>query len=378
MRHDEHTDRRRRAGHARVLRPGRDDRAGRPAHEGGRGARRARWSRSPRASSRRIPDWVWRTTPWADGEWYARWFDQARRRARARRATRSARSRARTVSTSRSPVNERDGGTVYNTILYFGPDGALLGKHRKLVATGGERLVWGQGDGSTLPVIDTPFGRVGGLICWENYMPLARAAMYEQGVDILLAPTWDNSDVWVASMRHIAKEGRCYVLGITSCLRGSDVPADIPGRDEHLRRRRRLDVARQHGHRRSRTATVLAGPLTRDRRHPLRRGRHRRRCAGRAASSTSSATTRGPTCSASRCAATDGARGLMEITEHIDALGARGSAARGSRRARRPRRRGAAVPRLAAPATCCNTPARCTAGPRSSSASRSGTPRRSR
>ncbi len=78
----------------------------------------------------------------------------------------------------------------------------------------------GQGDGSTLPVFDTPFGRLGGLICWENYMPLARAAMYEQGVDILLAPTWDNSDVWVASMRHIAKEGRCYVLGITSCLRG--------------------------------------------------------------------------------------------------------------------------------------------------------------
>ncbi|MDP9334106.1 MAG: carbon-nitrogen hydrolase family protein, partial [Actinomycetota bacterium] len=79
---------------------------------------------------------------------------------------------------------------------------------------------------------DTPFGRLGGLICWENYMPLARVAMYEQGVDILLAPTWDNSDVWVASMRHIAKEGRCYVLGITSCLRGSDVPADFPGRDD--------------------------------------------------------------------------------------------------------------------------------------------------
>ena len=114
----------------------------------------------------------------------------------------------------RSGVNERDGGTVYNTLLYFGPDGALLGKHRKLVPTGGERLAWGQGDGSTLPVIDTPFGRVGGLICWENYMPLARAAMYEQGVDIWLAPTWDNSDVWVASMRHIAKEGRCYVVGV--------------------------------------------------------------------------------------------------------------------------------------------------------------------
>src|SRR5437763_4476786 len=124
-------------------------------------------------------------------------------------------------------VNEREehGGTVYNALLTFGPDGSLLGKHRKLMPTGGERLVWGMGDGSTLPVYDTPFGRLSGLICWENYMPLARVAMYEQDVDILLAPTWDNSDVWVASMRHIAKEGRCYVLGITSCLRGSDVPA---------------------------------------------------------------------------------------------------------------------------------------------------------
>ena len=110
--------------------------------------------------------------------------------------------------------------------------------------TGGERLAWGQGDGSTLAAIDTPFGRVGGLICWENYMPLARAAMYEQGIDILLAPTWDNSDVWVASMRHIAKEGRCYVLGITSCLRATDVPAVLPGPRRDLRRRRRLDVAR--------------------------------------------------------------------------------------------------------------------------------------
>ena len=97
-------------------------------------------------------------------------------------------------------------------------------------AASGSRGAWATA--RRCPVFDTPFGRLGGLICWENYMPLARAAMYEQGVDILLAPTWDNSDVWVASMRHIAKEGRCYVLGITSCLRGSDVPADIPGRDD--------------------------------------------------------------------------------------------------------------------------------------------------
>lgn len=185
----------------------------------------------PEAFVPTYPDWVWRTTPWADGDWYARWADQcvdvpgpacdALGAAAAEHGTYLA-----------IGVNERDGGTIYNTLLYFGPDGALLAKHRKLMPTGGERLVWGQGDGSTLAVIDTPFGRVGGLICWENYMPLARAAMYEQGVDILLAPTWDNSDVWVASMRHIAKEGRCYVVGVNSCLRATDVPASIPGRDE--------------------------------------------------------------------------------------------------------------------------------------------------
>src|SRR3954452_15620389 len=177
------------------------------------------------------PDWVWRTNPWADGEWYARWIDQCVDVPGP--ACDALGDIARDTDVYLAvPVNERDGGTVYNTILYFAPDGTLLGKHRKLVATGGERLVWGMGDGSTLPVFDTPFGRLGGLICWENYMPLARAAMYEQRVDILLAPTWDNSDVWVASMRHIAKEGRCYVLGVTPCMRGSDVPDDIPGRDE--------------------------------------------------------------------------------------------------------------------------------------------------
>ena len=185
----------------------------------------------PEAFVPTYPDWVWRTTPWADGEWYARWVDQC---VDVPGATTEA--LAQIASDSQLylaiPVNERDGGTVYNTILYFGPDGAFIGKHRKLVATGGERLAWGMGDGSTLTTFDTPFGRVGGLICWENYMPLARVALYEKQVDILLAPTWDNSEVWPLSMRHIAKEGRCYVAGITSCLRGSDVPEGIPGRDE--------------------------------------------------------------------------------------------------------------------------------------------------
>jgi nitrilase len=89
----------------------------------------------------------------------------------------------------------------------------------------------GTGDGSTLQVVDTGFGRLGGLICWENYMPLARAALYAQGIDVYLAPTWDNSEVWVPTLRHIAREGRTYVIGVTSCISAADLPADLPGRD---------------------------------------------------------------------------------------------------------------------------------------------------
>jgi nitrilase len=127
---------------------------------------------------------------------------------------------------------DRHSTTLYNSQLLFDAGGRLVQCHRKLMPTGGERLVWGMGDGSTLGVVETPFGLVGTLACWENYMPLARAALYAQGVDIYLAPTWDNSEVWVASMRHIAKEGRVFVVGVNYCIRGSDVPADVPGRDE--------------------------------------------------------------------------------------------------------------------------------------------------
>ncbi len=130
-------------------------------------------------------------------------------------------------------VQERDphGSTVYNTTLYLGPDGALLGKHRKLVPTGSERTVWGMGDGSTLPVIDTPFGRLSGLTCWENFMPLARYYLYSQGVDIWAAPTLAPSDGWIAAMRHIALEGRCYVIGVNPCLHIDQIPVGFPHRD---------------------------------------------------------------------------------------------------------------------------------------------------
>ena len=130
-------------------------------------------------------------------------------------------------------VEERDphGGTIYNTTLYLGPEGDLLGKHRKLMPTGSERTVWGMGDGSTLPVIDTPFGRLSGLTCWENYMPLVRYHLYAQGVDIWTAPTLAAGDGWVATMRHIAREGRCYVVGVNPCLHFDQIPAGFPQRD---------------------------------------------------------------------------------------------------------------------------------------------------
>ena len=130
-------------------------------------------------------------------------------------------------------VEEREphGSTIYNTTLYFGPDGDLLGKHRKLMPTGSERTVWGMGDGSTLPVIDTPFGRLSGLTCWENYMPLARFHLYAQGVDIWTAPTLASGDAWVATMRHIAREGRCYVVGVNPCLHVDQIPEGFPHRD---------------------------------------------------------------------------------------------------------------------------------------------------
>ncbi|RJX35947.1 MAG: carbon-nitrogen hydrolase family protein [Desulfarculus sp.] len=123
-------------------------------------------------------------------------------------------------------VIEQEGGTLYCTALFFGPDGSLLGKHRKLMPTALERLVWGFGDGSTLPVLDTPLGRLGAVICWENYMPLLRMYMYAQGVQLYCAPTADDRDTWLASMQHIAKEGRCFVLSCCQYLTRGDCPPE--------------------------------------------------------------------------------------------------------------------------------------------------------
>ncbi|MDP9180657.1 MAG: carbon-nitrogen hydrolase family protein [Chloroflexota bacterium] len=119
---------------------------------------------------------------------------------------------------------EASGGSIYNTLLYIDDQGRILGRHRKLVPTAAERLVWAAGNGSTLEVYDTPYGKLGGLICWENYMPLARYAMYAWGVQIYVAATWDSSDAWVASLRHIAREGRCVVIGCCIAMKRDQIP----------------------------------------------------------------------------------------------------------------------------------------------------------
>jgi nitrilase len=118
-------------------------------------------------------------------------------------------------------------GTLYCTVLFFGPDGSLLGKHRKMKPTASERIIWGEGDGSTLPVIDTPYGRMGALICWENYMPLARTAMYAKGVQIYIAPTADARELWQSTIRHIAAEGRCFVLSCNQYVTKDMYPTDL-------------------------------------------------------------------------------------------------------------------------------------------------------
>lgn len=125
-------------------------------------------------------------------------------------------------------VIERDGGTLYCTALFFDADGRLMGKHRKLMPTAMERLVWGMGDGSTMPVFDTPVGKIGAVICWENYMPLFRTAMYSKGIQLYCAPTVDDRDTWPRSMQHIAFEGRCFVLSAVQYLRRGDCPGDYP------------------------------------------------------------------------------------------------------------------------------------------------------
>ncbi len=184
------------------------------------------------------PDYIWRLSPGDDydlsrelhGRLVAQAVDLAADDLLPLREAASAAAVAVVVG-----VTERDGAfsraTLYNTLVVIGADGAILNRHRKLVPTNPERMVWAPGDATGLRVVETPFGRLGGLVCWESYMPLARFALYAQGVQVYVAPTWDEGDTWLATMRHIAAEGRCWVLGAGSALRAADMPLDLPERD---------------------------------------------------------------------------------------------------------------------------------------------------
>jgi nitrilase len=188
-----------------------------------------------------FPDWVWLALPTGDsGEIHNRLYIDLLANAVAvpsaatDRLGEAARDAGAHVVIGVTEVNaEASGASLYNTLLFFGPDGSLLGKHRKLIPTSAERLVWGQGtDGGTLRTYDTPLGKLGGLICWENYMPLARYALYARGVQLYVAATWDCGDVWLATLRHVAKEGRTFVLGCCTALRAADLPDTFTLKDQ--------------------------------------------------------------------------------------------------------------------------------------------------
>jgi nitrilase len=185
------------------------------------------------------PAWLWRTRPGSD--WsvnvaaYARLLENAVDLDAGDLAplTEAAKNHHVTIVCG---MNERDGqysrATLYNTVVVICHKGEILNRHRKLMPTNPERMVWGLGDASGLRVVDTAVGRVGTLICWENYMPLSRYALYAQGVDIYVAPTYDSGSDWIGTMQHIAREGRCWVIGSGTPLTGADIPDDFPDKED--------------------------------------------------------------------------------------------------------------------------------------------------
>lgn len=163
-------------------------------------------------------------------------------------------------------INELDsqfsGTTIFNTVVVIGAGGEILNRHRKMMPTNAERMVWGLGDATGLRVVETPAGRLGSLICWENYMPLARYSLYAQGIEIYVAPTWDADDSWLATMRHIAKEAGCWVISTAPALHFNDLPDDFPEREKLFDADEWINdgnsvVVKPMG-------TVVAGPLHRD------------------------------------------------------------------------------------------------------------------
>jgi nitrilase len=214
------------------------------------------------------PTWIWRLRPGGDmglsGEIHARLRANAVHLARGD-LQQVQDAAARHGATVVLGVNEIDGTfsgtTLFNTVVTIGPDGALLNRHRKLMPTNPERMVWGMGDASGLRVVETPVGRLGSLICWESYMPLARYALYAQDIEIYVAPTWDAGESWIASMRHIAKEAGCWVIGTATAMQGSDLPDDFPERDKLFKPEEWINdgdavVVKPMG-------TIAAGPLNR-------------------------------------------------------------------------------------------------------------------
>lgn len=183
------------------------------------------------------PAWIWRLRPGNDWDLsellHQRLMENAVDLARDHLAT-VRQAAAEAGATVVMGMNERDGSvgrsTLYNSVVVIGEDGKLLNHHRKLMPTNPERMLWGFGDGAGLRVIDTPVGRIGVLLCWENYMPLARFALYAQGMDIHIAPTYDSGTAWTGTLRHIAREGGCWVIGAGVALRNRDLPDDFPER----------------------------------------------------------------------------------------------------------------------------------------------------
>ncbi len=174
------------------------------------------------------PDFVWRTTVPTNGDWYARFQEQSVEIDGPHLDKARAAAEAAGVWVALGITERTASGTLYNAVVYIDDRGEIAGLHRKLIPTAAERTVWANGQGPMLTVVDIGGVKVGSLICWEMYMPLARAALYEKGIDVLLSPTWDNSDEWVPTLRHVAKEGRVFVVGVTACIRDSDVPTDLP------------------------------------------------------------------------------------------------------------------------------------------------------
>ncbi len=184
------------------------------------------------------PAWIWRLRPGGDmgliDELHAKLYDNAVSLDgdELDPILESAKKHGVTVVCGIDEREEAEGRTtVYNSVVTIGPGGNLLNRHRKVMPTNAERMVWGYGDATGMKAIDTPSGRIGSLICWENYMPQARLALYAQGIQIYIAPTFDDGDTWIATMQHIAREGRCWVVGSGCAILASDIPDSFPGRD---------------------------------------------------------------------------------------------------------------------------------------------------